>query len=55
MTGVMDSSQESSLALSNSSDVSSDSIRLSPGRINYKRILQAFYKVSTMCNRVVAD
>ena len=44
MTGVMDSSQESSLALSNSSDVSSDSIRLSPGRINHKKVLQAFFK-----------
>lgn len=35
---------DSSLALSNSSDISSGSLPLSAGRINYKRILQAFYK-----------
>ena len=41
MTGVM----EESLPLSNSSsDVSSESIRLSPGRINHKKILTAFFK-----------
>jgi len=43
MTGIMDSSQES-LALSNNSDVSSDSLRLSAGRINHKKILTAFFK-----------